>query len=291
MPPYSVKTLPSVLFGLLFSAPGLLYAQASVWGNNSTTKTLSGKTKETKHKFKDFKEHLQNWGLDTSYKHAFLIGGKLNTDGWSGTMQFVKHKTNKDPIWQLGFSEIKHEKQTKQKGSNKTYPQLGNPTPYVYGKINNLYTLQIGYGREKLLLPSIMEGNISVSYRYNAGFSLGMLKPYFLKMMLVDYTTNTASILEDKYTRTDSTQFLNEKLILGASVFTKSIPQTTFIPGAYLETAVAIMPSKHKTFIQVITLGCNASIYAKELPIMQGQKAYPFQVNLFAGVGIGKRWK
>ncbi len=267
-----------------------LHAQKSVWGDAQNTGTK--KIKDSKHKLKAYKDHLEQWGTDTSYTRAFLAGGKLNTDGWSGCLYFIKRKHNINYIWQISFSEIKHEKQVKQKGTNKTFPELGNPTPYVFGKINNLYTLQIGYGQERILLPGVMEGNLSVSYRYSAGFSLAMLKPYYLKMMAIDYSTNppTASIVEDKYTHADSAQFLNPNLILGASTWSKSLNAIGYVPGAYFESALAITPGKHKTFVQVITLGINAALYYKPLPIMHGQNAHPWQVCLFAGVGIGKRW-
>ena len=231
--------------------------------------------------------------MDSSYKHAFLAGGKLNTDGWSGNVYFEKRKRNRDNrVWQIGFSEVKHEKQVKQQGTNKAFPQLGNPTPYVFGKINNLYTLQIGYGRESVLLPGVMEGNISVSMRYTAGLSLAMLKPYYLKLMDIDYTTTpeTSKIKEARYTPADSALFLNPNRILGAVAWSKRLDMIEYVPGAYFEAAVVITPGKSKTFVQCITLGCNASIYYKTLPMMQGQQAHPWEVCLFAGLAIGKRW-
>ncbi len=269
--------------------PFRLHAQASAWGAATGAKKEATKTKG---KLKNLKDHIEKWGLDSSYNRAFLLGGKINTDGWSGCVWFVKRKNYTNNIWQISFSEIRHEKQTKQKGKNTTFPELGNATPYVFGKINNLYTLQVGFGKEKILLPGVMEGNLSVSYRYNTGLSLAMLKPYYLKMLQVDYTNSPpiAHILQDHYTHEDSAQFLNDKLILGASTWSKGLDAIDFVPGAYLETALAITPGKHKTFVQQITLGLNAALYYKPLPIMQGQQAYPWQVCLFAGVGVGKRW-
>lgn len=46
-------------------------AQSSVWNESKTAKKVTDRATKTKKKFKDFKSHLQNWGLDTSYKHAF----------------------------------------------------------------------------------------------------------------------------------------------------------------------------------------------------------------------------
>lgn len=271
-----------------------LHAQNSVWSKAGTAKQdAAKKAAKATTKAKDFKKHLQNWGLDTGYHKAFLVGGKLNTDGWSGSMYFVKRKSySTSRLWQLNFSEVKHEKQIKQQGVNKSYPQLGNPTPYVFGKLNNLYTLQIGYGREKLLLPGVMEDNISVSMRYSLGFSLAMLKPYYLKLEEIDYSTTpeTVHIKEADYSKADSSLFLNPNRIFGASTWSKSLNKIDYIPGGFVDIAVVLTPSRNKNFVQVITLGCNASAYYKELPLMQAQQAYPWEVCLYAGLGIGKRW-
>jgi len=269
-----------------------LNAQANVWGGTAS-KTATTKTAGAKNKLKDYKDHLQKWGMDTSYKHVFLIVGKLNTDGWSGCMDFMHKKKYVSHLWQISFSEIKHDKQTKQTGTANAYPQLGNPTPYVFGKINNLYTLQAGYGEERALLPAVMDGNISVSYRYHAGFSLAMLKPYYLKLVDVDNSTNPpqAHLQQSSYNQADSAQFLNPNFILGAATWGKGIGNTILVPGGYFETAIAITPGNAKTFVQVITLGINAALYTQALPIMQGQPAAPWQVSLFAGLGVGKRWK
>jgi len=264
----------------------------TTWGSTkSLKKSAADKASKAKHKAKDLKDHLKKWGLDSNYNHALLIGGKLNTDGWSGNIYYAKKKNYKTSnFWQLSFSEIKHEKQTKQQGSNTEYPYLGNPTSFVFGKINNLYTLQIGFGKEKLLLPAVLEGNLSVSFRYSGGFSLAMLKPYYLKLIYLN-GNDSAQIQDEKYSTANSSKFLNSNFILGASKWSKGLNQIYYMPGAYFESAIAIIPGKNKTFIQVITLGINAAVYAKSLPIMADQNSYPWQVSLFAGIGIGKRWK
>ena len=265
-----------------------LHAQNSTWNTSAVTK----KTEGAKHKVKDYKKHLENWGTDTSYNRAFLIGGKLNSDGWSGCMDFIKRKNYKiNKFWQISFSEIKHEKQTKQQGTNSTYPQLGNATPYVFGKINNLYTFQVGFGKEKLLLQAVLDGNLSVSYRYSGGLSLAMLKPYYLKLIYIDNGGASAHLEQYTYNQSDSAYFLNPNSILGASKWTTGLGNIDYVPGVYFETSIAIIPGKNKYFIQVVTLGINGACYAKQLPVLIDQVALPWQVSLFASFAIGERWK
>ncbi len=283
-----------VLFAVLFCAPMRIMAQNSVWGGVADVKGKAGKkVASTKQKMKTLKEQVQNWGLDTNYKHAFLIGGKLNSDGWSGCMNWVHRKSyNLNNFWQVSFSEIKDEKQIKQMGTG-SYPQFGNPSPYIFGKINNLYTLQIGWGQEKLLLPAMINGNISLSFRCDYGFSLASLKPYYLKLVYIDYvgTTEFDRMVQQKYTRADSAAFLKPSAIMGASVWGKSVSDIQFVPGAYFEMSFAIIPSKTKMFVQTINLGVNASAYSKQLLVLAGQAPTFWKACLFAGIGIGKRMK
>lgn len=266
----------------------------NVWNNNAATKTIGKKKEGLSQHLKDYKQHLQQWGLDPNYNHELLVGGKVNTNGWSGSVYYL-NKKNKltNNIWQLDFSEIKHEKQIKQQGSNKAFPQLGNAGPYIFGKINNLYTLQLGYGKEKLLLPDVLEGNICISFRYSGGLSLAMLKPYYLKLIYVDYTQpgDPATLKEEKYSAGNSDHFLNSGDVLTAAKWSKGLDEIQYIPGLFAEACFVITPSTSKSFIQVVTVGANVAYYTKDLPIMADQKAYPYQASLFAGLAIGKRWK
>lgn len=267
-------------------------AQNSVWNGRDLRKGATDKIGKTKKGLKAYKEHLEQWGLDTNYNRGLLIGGKANSNGWSGNVFYEKRLGYKvTGFWTLSFSEIKHEKQIKEQAASNAYPQLGNPSPFVFGKINNLYTLQLGYGRDVLLLPSVAEGNISVSFRYDGGFSLAMLKPYYLKLIYTDNVNDIAYLKEEKYSSSNADKFLNSGAILGASKWSKGLGETDYVPGLYLEGAVAIMPGNAKAFIQLITLGINAAYYAKSLPIMADEKAFPYQISLFAGLDIGKRWK
>ncbi len=278
-------------FGMLISYTAT--AQNSIWDSpKKASKKSSEKISKEKGKIKKWKNHLQQWGLDSNYKQQVSVGGKLNTNGWSGMVYYQKRiSATKAHFFLLSFSEIKHEKQIKQQGTNTAFPALGNSTPYVFGKINNLYTLQIGHGREMLLLPGVLEGNVSVSLRLHAGFSLAMLKPYYIKLVYTDLTNNSAYLKEEKYSPQNSDKFLKQGDILGASKWSKGLGDITYVPGGYIDAAIAIEPQKSKTFVQSITIGTQFAIYTKSLPIIAERKAYPYQESLFVGLALGKRWK
>ncbi len=289
---YRKRYLFCILY-LMLIIPLSARGQSSVWNKDGDKRKKGQKTAKSVGKIKGFKEHLKNWGLDTNYSQALLLGGKLNSDGWSGSFYFVKKKTYRHKnFWQLHFSEIKHEKQTKQKSTKNNYPQFGNNSPYVFGKINNLYTLQVGFGKEHLLLPAVIDGNLSISFRYNLGLSLAMLKPYYLKLIYRENNggTDTVQLEQHKYSLADTAAFLNPANIFGSSKWEKGLNQIDYVPGGYFEASLAIIPGKNKSFVQVVTLGVNAAFYSKPLTIMAEQEAYNWQASLFIGLAIGKRW-
>jgi len=270
-----------------------VHAQDDTWSSGKDVKKgLSDKKAKAKSTFKDYKDHVEQWGMDTSLPRTLLFGAKANSNGWSGCVYYLKRLSSTAAnLWQFSFSEIQHDKQIKEQGTDPVLSSLGNPSPFVFGKINNLYTLQVGLGKEHLLLPAVVEGNISVSFRYNYGFSVAMLKPYYLKLIYTDTGAGAPYLKEQKFNSSDSSKFLNANAILGASKWSKGLSEIDYVPGIYLDAAICIQPGKNKLFVQVITLGANLAYYAQSLPIMADLKAYPWQASLYAGIAFGKRWR
>lgn len=264
----------------------------NVWSESNAK--AKNKSRKAANKLKQFKEHIQQWGTGQDFNKGLLLGGRLNSNGWSGGIYYlVKDNPGSHHIWQLHFSEVKHEKQVKQENIGVLPAKYGETNPYVFGKINNVYTLQIGHSKEQLLLPGVVEGNLSVSFRYGGGFSLALLKPYYLKLVKTDYTQPepVSELIEAKYSDSFAALFLERTRILGSSKWSKGLDETKLVPGIYLEAAFVIEPAPNKGLVQAITLGVNGSVYTKSLRIMAELKAYNWSASLFAGLALGKRWR
>jgi len=282
------------LFAFVFvSSPCLCLAQTenkNLWSNPN--RQAKQQILKKGNKFSQFKNHLQKWGLDTNYKQGLAIGARLNSTGWTGLLYYQQRRSRtQNQFYQLSFSEIKHEKQIKQQRQNIAYPELGSSSPFIFGKINSVYQLQLGYGREMLLLPGVLDGNMTISLRWQGGLSVAALKPYYLKLIYLEYNPDEqAHIQEEKYSDENKEEFLKTGNILGASKWKKGLNEIDWIPGAYVDMAIAIEPLKNRFFIKTVTLGCNASFHSQNIEIMSLQKATPWNVCLYAGLSIGKRW-
>ena len=267
-------------------------AQNGAWDQTKKSgKKAKDKMDKGQNKVKKLKNHITQWGLENDYTHHLALGGRLNTNGWGAGVYYQKKvKPGLSQVFSLNFSEIKHEKQIKQQRGN-TFPELGKPTPFVFGKVNNLYTLQLGHGREQLVLPGVIEDNLSVSLRFTGGFSLAMLKPYYLRLAYVDFANGGAtSLKEEKYNNSNAETFLRADHIVGASKWKKGLDEMQYIPGAFLDAAIAIEPVKSKVLVQTITIGANIAYYAKALPVMAERKAYRGQACFYIGLSLGKKW-
>lgn len=283
-----------LLFGFIVFPFSLCRGQQQVWeGGKEQLEKVQEKGQKQVSKLKQWKKHIEEWGLDPDYNYALSISGRLNTDGWSGGLYYLRQKSaGKKVIWQLHFSELKHEKETKQQQTRNLYPYLGKNRPYIFGKINNAYTLQLGYGREQMLFPALLEGNLSVSLRYAGGPALALLKPYYLNLIYVEYVPEPVAHLQtERYTLTNAGHFLQPGFIQGSEKWSKGLGEIKYIPGLFAELSFAIEPEKPKSFVKTITIGGNAAFYASKIEIMAERKAYPYQASFFVGLALGKRWK
>lgn len=287
------RLLPSLCLALCFTAHAAT-AQQSVWeGGKEKMTSMKEKGSRQVGKVRQWKKHIQEWGLDSNYNHALSAGLRLNTNGWSGGMYYLRQQSaGHKVLWQVHFSGLIHEKEIKQQRSGTTYNYLAKNTPYSFGKINNAYTLQLGYGREQLLFPALLDGNLSLSLRYAAGPALALLKPYYLKLLYVAYTPDEHAYMQvERYSESNAARFLNPAYVLGSEKWSKGLGETRFIPGLFAELAIALEPGKPQSFVKTITIGGNAAFYSSKIEIMAERKAYPYQASFFVGLAFGKRWK
>ncbi len=283
-----------LLLSLLLAAAFTTKAQSSLWdGGKEKMMQTKEKGKSQAGKLKQWKNHVQQWGLDSNYNYALSISARLNTNGWSGDLNYIHQKVpGIKVLWSLHFSEIKHEKETKQQQSKGFHSELGRNTPFSFGKINNAYTLQLGYGREQMLLPALLDGNMSISLRYSAGPSLAMLKPVYLNLVYTEYVPEERSwVSSERYSTANREKFLLQHTILGGDKWSKGLGELKFIPGLFADLAFVIEPDKPKSFVKAITIGGNLAYYTSPIEIMAERKAYRHQASFFVGLGLGKRWK
>lgn len=269
--------------------PQMYGQQKDVWQGMNAQKQKAGKAvQKQKGLAKKWMRHVQEWGTDETYNYELSIGANLHTNGFGGHLRYVNNSQNTTKtVWLLNVNTIKHEKEIKQQRQGEQFRDLGTFRPYYLGKVNSVLNIQAGYGKEQLLLPSLVDDNISVYGSFVLGAALIVQKPVYLSLIYTDPSGHF--IQSEKYNSINKDQFLSSSRILGGDKWSKGLGDAKLIPGIFVEPAFVFVPSKNKTFIQRIYIGANLSYYINGVEIMALHKARPFHASFYVGLGLGKR--
>ena len=172
-------------------------------------------------------------------------------------------KTNrKTTTYRIDITEIKSQKEDKLPSGGAFF---GNP--YIFGKQNNFYPITLGIGQQRILGQKGNKNGVAISAIYDAGLSIGLLKPYYLEVQ--DPTTLENKTI--KYSLQDSALFLGPTII-GGGGFGKGWNELKIKPGAFAKTALRFDYGRFNEVVSGIEVGISAEFYGEKIPIMLLQK-------------------
>ncbi len=252
---------------------------ASLFAQDKNSKEL--KKQERKERISELIKKEEEGAL--IFNKQFLIGLKLNTDGYGLFYEHGKYKTiTTTNIWWAEIGERKNPKE--EKASITTFDGVfflvGNP--FVYGKVNNFYYLKAGLGQQKLIGGKGNMNGVSVSAIYGAGLTAGFLKPYYLTIS----DPSTGRAIDVKY---PDSLFLDPNVILGGAGAGKGFSEMTIVPGAQAKVGVRFDYGKYNEVISALEIGVNSEYYTKKMPIMALSNEKQFFFNAYVAVEFGKR--
>jgi len=259
---------------LAFSAYLSLYSQQIPEKQNSK----NSKREDKRQKINDLIRQDEEGVLVYSKQSAF--GFQLRTNGYGLFYEKGVMKTQRNAsIYSLEFNEIKHPKEDKLPNGTGGF-SFGNP--YIYGKINNFYSLQLGVGQHRILGQKGNKNGIAVSMIYKGGLSIGLLRPYYVN---VEDNGESKSV---KYDSADSTIFLTG-FILGGGGLGKGWGEMKFKPGAFAKTALRFDFGRFNETVTAVEIGLSAEFYSSKIPLMVYQKQKQFYYQGHIAVLFGRR--
>ncbi|MEI8280487.1 MAG: hypothetical protein WCG87_12040 [Bacteroidota bacterium] len=239
-------------------------------------------------------------------RSEFSLGIRLNTDGWGVILDkgVVKPKNSKYgdmyydvKLYEFELSEHKSPKETKITNTNGA---LGtdNPTPYIYGKINNFYTIKFGLGNRKMIAGKPEAGTVSIHWLYMGGISVGLLKPYYINTyMSYDSSINATDPPGKqtiKYNPATHDAFLSlgkyEFNAIGAAGFSKGLNEIKIVPGIFFKTGLHFDFATTRRMKLAVETGAIAELYTQKIQIMANDEAVPYFLGMYLGIQFGKRW-
>lgn len=223
--------------------------------------------------------------IDTSqrifYRNESTVAGLLNSNGLALNYRYARRiDAFKKTTFEGELAYIKHPKEVKI--STNTYPTNKS---YVYGKVNQFYALRGGVGFQKEIFSKFDKGGISIRYFYNAGLSIGMLKPIYYEVEYYTSDPNTANYKIEKF---NTDQHITSTQILGKASFFKGFNEIKVIPGIYGKLGFTFEFGDLDRIFHAIETGVIIDAFPKKIQIMATQKNNQVFFALFLSYRFGK---
>lgn len=264
----------------LFIALGILGISLSAISQDNQEKKNKKDTRkeEKKKKVNDLIRQDEEGVL--VYSKQSIFGLQLRTNGYGLFYEKGKMKTQRNTtLYGIEFNEIKHPKEDKLPNGTGGF-SFGNP--YIYGKVNNFYQLQLGVGQQHILGQKGNKNGVAVSLVYKGGLSLGLLRPYYIE---VDDNGVAKTI---KYSQEDSALFVSG-VILGGGGLGKGWKEIKVKPGAFVKTALRFDFGRFNEVVSGIEVGVSAEFYSAKIPILLFQKDKQFYYQGHVAIMFGHR--
>jgi hypothetical protein len=229
----------------------------------------------------------RNIANEIVYEKSWAGHMRLRSDGWQVGAEFTKARNYfRSTIFQVDLGEYKHPKQTRQ--SKDPFGGIfGNNgiRPFIYGKQNSLFTLHGAIGQKFLIAERARRNGIMINYHYAAGVSLGILKPYFLRVCA---NVNCSELEVVTYEPGSDNYFLDYNFIYGGAGFGTGW-RLGFRPGLHAKTGFQFDWSSQDDFIKAIEVGISADGYFGKVPIMVTEDNKFLFFNAYVGFAFGKK--
>jgi hypothetical protein len=243
---YFVKKL--ILFIFLLASSGALLAQDSTAVTTPKNKRKAERLKRQEAMMKQEEEG------NLAYIKQNGFGIQLRTNGYGIFFEVGHRKTQRfTNTYSIELTEIKHPKEEKSGGGFFS-------NPFVYGKINNFYQAKLGYGQQYILGQKGNKNGVAVIALAQGGFSMGMMKPYYLNVSSSGETI--------KYTPNDSATFLFYDPNNSGAGFIKGWNEVKLTPGAYLKAALRFDFGRFNESVSAVEIGLSVEAYADKVSIL-----------------------
>ncbi len=161
--------------------------------------------------------------------------------------------------------------------------------PFIYGKQNRLYALRAGLGTKRYFSEKARHKSVVVGINYAYGFTLGVLKPYYLKLKRFEDGGSEPVITVEKYSEENAEIFLDETLIFGGAEFRHGIDELRLRPGIHGKFGANFSWGNVDHIIKALEVGVMADLFLGQVPIMITEENRPYFLNLYITLQLGKR--
>jgi hypothetical protein len=182
-------------------------------------------------------------------------------------------------IFELEIVSLKHPKQVRV-----IKPYYYNAKSFVYGKLNHVYVVRVGYGFKKLLNRKPYWGGVELRVLYMGGISCAIAKPVYLYFRVPNQTYT----VEQKYNPDNPLH--GEEFIYGRAPFSSGLGELKFYPGVFAKAGLNFEFGALNTKIRALEAGGTFEYFPIAIPIMAFNPAQNFILTFYINFSIGKRY-
>ena len=213
-------------------------------------------------------------------KHS-IFGIRLATDGYGISFEKGKFRTpSRTFIYSIELNE-KHDPKEHHISATSDGINVSTVVPF---KINNLYEFKLSVGQQHLIGGKGNKNGVSVTALYSGGFTLGLLKPYYLDVQNRVTGKTTRKTFEEMATDT-----LADDQITGASGFTVGWGHLKYKPAINAKQALRFDYGRLNQTITAIEVGLTEEYYFSKIPLAYLIPQKSFFFNAYVQIMFGGR--
>jgi hypothetical protein len=221
-----------------------------------------------------------------SYTKELYVGGGVLLRGYSFNLSYgMIFNPKRTGVFSL---DIESERHSKEDNGLMNYRSGGASNLFVYGKQNSLHRLDFSYSEKRYLTDKTTENNLSLGLVYGGGFSLGMLKPYYLDLAYRGID-NQFKVVSERYSEANATAFLDYSAIQGRSSQQKGWDELSLAPGINLKTGMVLDWGAQSSFVRTVELGLKGNFYFEPIPLMILDENSAIFLTLYLKLHLGGR--
>ncbi len=216
--------------------------------------------------------------LNVLYRNEQTYGIYAHTRGYGGFYRRSKHVTGKTKkFYEINFHTLKHPKEIKLTGTDVERKR------YVYGKLNNVAFLYLGFGRQHTIAGKADRKAVEVRYAYVLGPGVALAKPYYYSTVTKDNSTI------DKYRRFNEKTFTQDS-VLGRAQFVYGLTEMAFYPYVGGKFNLSFEYAPYTNLVKAIETGVSVNFFPIGLPTMARNPAENLVVTVHVAFVFGTRW-
>ncbi len=221
-----------------------------------------------------------------NFRKQWMMGPRLNSDGWSAFFEWGKQKTAYKANWYL--IEFGEKKAINEEKTSAFASGIFLGRPLVYGKQNVFFQTKFGFGQQYLIGGKSNKNGVAVMAVYGGGLSLGLLKPYYIEKL--DPRTN--QVIDIRWQNDKSytdTLFLDQSTQANSAGLFKGLNEIKIRPGVFAKTGLRFDWARFNETITALECGVNVEYYPQEIAIMVNNGTRRLFANFYVSLNFGRR--